>query len=266
MISYVQNMVKLFQHSRQFYYITTDPQGNYAYVNHYFRERFSHLADDFIGVSFLSSICPEDIEKYQDAVSLCMAEPGKPVTIELRQPSGREDQAWTMWELSTLPSTDGIIKGIQYVGVDITSKKDHQESLELSERRYQFIFDEEPLPTWIYDLETLKFLEVNKAAINLYGFSLDEFKRMSILDIRPEESRAEMIQLLKSVDAIHTRLHKHLVHMKKNGEQIHVDVHSFGLLFEGKRARFVTAIDVTEKVRQREALEDVTKKAKEYKR
>jgi PAS domain S-box-containing protein len=262
MISYVQNMVKLFQHSRQFYYITTDPQGNYAYTNHYFRERFSHLADDFIGVSFLATLCPDDIEKYQDAVSLCMAEPGKPVTVELRQPGARANYLWTMWEISTLPSTDGLIKGIQYIGVDISKKKEQLESLELSERKYQFIFDEEPLPTWIYDLETLRFLEVNKAAINLYGFSEEEFKRMSILDIRPEECRAEMVQLLKSVDAVHTRLHKHLRHMKKNGEEIQVDVHSFGLIFEGRRARFVTAIDVTDKMKQRAALEDVTTKLK----
>ena len=53
MISYVQNMVKLFQHSRQFYYITTDLQGNYTYVNHYFREQFAHLSEDFIGTSFI---------------------------------------------------------------------------------------------------------------------------------------------------------------------------------------------------------------------
>ena len=260
MISYVQNMVKLFQHSRQFYYITTDPQGNYAYANHYFREKFSHLADDFIGVSFLATLCPDDIEKYQDAISLCMAEPGKPVTVELRQPSARAGYAWTMWEVSTLPSSDGIIKGIQYIGVDISKKKEHQESLELTERRYQFIFDEEPLPTWIYDIETLKFLEVNKAAISLYGYSEDEFKKMSILDIRPQDCRAEMLELLKSMDSMHTRLHKYFRHMKKNGEEMNVDVHSFGLVFEGKRARFVTAIDVTEKVKQQKALEEVTSK------
>ena len=65
------------------------------------------------------------------------------------------------------------------------------------------------LLSWIYDVETLRFLEVNKAAISLYGYSEDELKRMSILDIRPQDCRAEMLELLKNIDSMHTRLHKY---------------------------------------------------------
>jgi len=262
MISYVQNMVRLFQHSRQFYYVTTDQQGNYTYVNHYFREQFAHLAEDFIGTSFISSILNEDIEKCQDAFSLCLAEPGKPVTVELRKPSSHNSLYWTSWEISSLQGADGIVKGIQCIGVDVTKKRSVQESVELSEKRYQYIFDEEPLPTWIYDIESFRFLEVNKAAIELYGFSEQEFKTMTILEIRPEKHSSEIAELLKKPEAIPSRHMRHHTHMKKNGEEILVDIHSFSLTFEGKRARFVTAIDVTQKVRQRKELEEVSARLK----
>ncbi|HYJ38555.1 MAG TPA: PAS domain-containing protein, partial [Chitinophagaceae bacterium] len=260
MISYVQNMVRLFQHSRQFYYVTTDLQGNYTYVNHYFREQFAHLAEDFIGTSLFASICTEDIEKCQDAISLCLAEPGKPVTVELRKPSAQENFYWTNWEISCLQGSEGIVKGIQYIGVDTTRKRIAQASVELTEKRYEYIFDEEPLPTWIYDLETLRFLEINKAAIQLYGFSEEEFRYMTILDIRPEECRAEILELIKKPDTHPSKMNRHHRHRKKNGEEILVDIYSFGLTFEGKRARFVTAIDVTDKVIQQRALEEVSAK------
>ncbi len=262
MISYVQNMVKLFQHSRQFYYITTDLQGNYTYVNHFFREKFAHLAEDFVGVSLFHTIHQEDIEKCQDAMSLCKAGSGKPVTVELRSPSERATFYSTTWEISTLQGNDGIIKGIQFIGIDNSRKRINEQSLELSERRYQYIFDEEPLPTWIYDFETLRFLEVNKAAIELYGFSEEEFKKMTVLEIRPEECREELLQLLKKAELGHGRSNRRLRHMKKNGQEIEVDVYSFSLMFEGRRARFVTAIDITEKARQQKTLEEVTAQLK----
>ncbi len=262
MISYVQNMVRLFQHSRQFYYITTDLRGNYTYVNNYFREQFGHLADDFIGTSFLSSICLEDIEKAQDAISLSLAEPGKPVTVELRKPSAEESFLWTSWEVSSLQGNDGIVKDLQFIGVDVTRKRVAQQIVELSEKRYQYIFDEEPLPTWIYDLETLRFLEVNKAAAQLYGYSEEEFKRMTILEIRPEEVREEFLQLIKNPDTIFNKLNRHHRHKKKSGEEMLVDIHSFGLTFEGRNARFVTAIDITQKVRQQRELEELSSRLK----
>ena len=262
MISYVQNMVRLFQHSRQFYYITTDLRGNYTYVNHYFREQFGHLADDFIGTSFLSSICSEDIEKAQDAISLCLAEPGKPVTVELRKPSDHDHFFWTSWEVSSLQGNDGEVKGVQFIGVDITRKRVIQQAVELSEKRYQYIFDEEPLPTWIYDLETLRFLEVNKAALQLYGYSEQEFKNMTILEIRPEECRAEFLQLIKNPELPINKLNRHHRHTKKSGEEILVDIHSFGLNFEGKKARFVTAIDITHNFRQQQELEAISARLK----
>ncbi|HMI79189.1 MAG TPA: CHASE domain-containing protein, partial [Ferruginibacter sp.] len=59
--------------------------------------------------------------------------------------------------------------------------------LKESEENYKVLFQKSPLPLWIYDLETFKFLEVNDAAVNLYGYSREEFLQMQVTDIRPEE-------------------------------------------------------------------------------
>src|ERR1051326_4080585 len=54
-----------------------------------------------------------------------------------------------------------------------------------SEKQYGILFQDNPQPMWIFDSETLAFLDVNDAAIQHYGYSRDEFLDMTIRDIRP---------------------------------------------------------------------------------
>lgn len=51
--------------------------------------------------------------------------------------------------------------------------------------QYGLLFDYNPNPMWVYDLETLRFLRVNQAAVQQYGYSADQFLAMSILDLQP---------------------------------------------------------------------------------
>ncbi|HEY7181033.1 MAG TPA: ATP-binding protein, partial [Blastocatellia bacterium] len=118
--------------------------------------------------------------------------------------------------------------------------------------RYRLIFDRNPLPMWVYDSTTLRFLTVNEAALRNYGWTRDEFLQMSVGDIRPAEDRAE--PPAKSLEDVAwpadgrermgaTR------HQRKDGSLIDVEVLSHDLTFEGRQARLVIAADVTEKKR-----------------
>src|SRR5438093_1450170 len=70
---------------------------------------------------------------------------------------------------------------------DITDQKRADEARRQSEASFRLLFASNPLPMWVYDTATLQFLEVNDAAVSHYGYSRDEFLRMRITDIRPEE-------------------------------------------------------------------------------
>ena len=70
---------------------------------------------------------------------------------------------------------------------DITERKRAEEMLRASEERYRTLFESNPNPMWVFDLETLSFLAVNAAAVRHYGYSQDEFLAMTIKDIRPPE-------------------------------------------------------------------------------
>lgn len=71
--------------------------------------------------------------------------------------------------------------------VNITDRKVSENELYESENRYRNMFLNYPQPMWIYDTETLTFLEVNNAAIEKYGYSKEELIGHSISMIRPEE-------------------------------------------------------------------------------
>jgi diguanylate cyclase (GGDEF)-like protein/PAS domain S-box-containing protein len=115
-----------------------------------------------------------------------------------------------------------------------------------SEKEYRLLFDSNPLPTWVFSRETLKFLAVNEAAIRHYGFSRQEFLAMTIADIRPEE---DIPALLESVAK---RIHglqeaKTWRHRKKDGTNIDVEIDGHELDFQGTEAELVTSHDVSER-------------------
>jgi PAS domain S-box-containing protein len=119
-------------------------------------------------------------------------------------------------------------------------------SLKNTKNNYDTIFLKGPTPKWIYEIETLRFLEVNNAAIAKYGYSREEFLQMTLLDIRPEEE----VPLLKEYFANHPipkgTLKEQWHHRKKNGEIILVETIAHTVLFDNRKARMVTLHDVTE--------------------
>lgn len=121
-----------------------------------------------------------------------------------------------------------------------------EQALRESEQRYRLLFDSNPHPMWVYDLDTLEFLAVNEAAVIHYGYSRDEFSTMTIRDIRlPEEVPTLMAHLAKhpsGLDLAGTWRHR-----KKNGAMIDVEITSHTLEFSGRRADLVLALDVTER-------------------
>ncbi len=121
---------------------------------------------------------------------------------------------------------------------------------------YRALFEHNPMPMWVYDSETLAFLEVNAAAVEHYGYTRDEFRRMSILDIRPEEDRA---LVTRQASRLSGDLHVGMApwrHQRKDGSIRLVRVSSHPIPFAGREARLVVAQDVTEITRTAEELRD----------
>lgn len=91
---------------------------------------------------------------------------------------------------------------------------------------------------WIYDLETLAFLEVNDAAIRAYGFSRQEFMNMTLLDIRPCQ---DIRPFLQSCEHPHEVESESWRHVDKDGKVFPVSITTWGLNFRGREAELVQA-------------------------
>ena len=122
-----------------------------------------------------------------------------------------------------------------------------------SEQGCRTLFEGHPVPMWVYDPNTLRFLAVNQAAIQQYGFTEQEFLGMTITAIRPEE---EIPRLLEEVRAHVEGLQKPKVwrHRKKNGEIFDAEIVYYRMRFQGVEAVMLAANDVTERTRTAELL------------
>ncbi|MDX9882215.1 MAG: PAS domain S-box protein [Prolixibacteraceae bacterium] len=150
-------------------------------------------------------------------------------------------------DYTCLYDPEGRITGHFGIQRDITENKKIAEVLKESENKYRYLFENNPAPMWIYDLETLSFLEVNEAAVNHYGYSRREFLNMTIKDIRPEEDVDLLMENVKSGNFSFSRSGSWR-HLKKNGEILSVEIASHSLDFEGKKARLVISTDITEQI------------------
>lgn len=112
------------------------------------------------------------------------------------------------------------------------------------ESLFQILFYQNPQPMWFFDTATLRFLEVNNATLEQYGYSREEFLGMTITDIRPREDIEKLKSVLQSLSgpATHKRDFRHVV---KNGTIIHVQIVSYPVDFNEQPARLVMVNDIT---------------------
>jgi two-component system cell cycle sensor histidine kinase/response regulator CckA len=141
--------------------------------------------------------------------------------------------------------------------VDITERKQTAEALRASEERHRMLFDSNPLPLWVFDQETLAFLAVNQAAIEHYGYTREEFLAMTVKDIRPAEDLEALIGALVTPGEntqLGPTMWGEFRHRRKDGTLITVQITAHPLVFSGRPAELVLALDVTERKRVEEDL------------
>jgi len=161
-----------------------------------------------------------------------------------------------------------IISSLLYVSFSLweTLKKDllalqsanrslveQQALLQISQLRSQHLFETNPHPMWFFDLETLRFVDVNEAAVRSYGYSREEFLAMTVLDIRPAEDRQRFL------DVYNGRAEKfgqpgYWRHLHKDGRLVFVEISTYRQVIGGRELELVLANDATAEVIAEEAL------------
>lgn len=134
----------------------------------------------------------------------------------------------------------------------------YSRELKKSEQNYRHLFEFSPVPMLVYDFYNLAILDVNKAAIQNYGYTKEEFLSKTIRDIRPPETveklEKDVESLRKNPRQNHTGVY---LHQKKSGETIQVEVRGSAIEYKDRSARLVLAEDITEKLIEQQRLKQL---------
>jgi two-component system cell cycle sensor histidine kinase/response regulator CckA len=152
---------------------------------------------------------------------------------------------------------EGTGECISYVA-DISVRKREEEALRSSEAQYRALFEHSPSAKFLYDPDTLRFLEVNDTAIRHYGYARSEFLEMTVDDLRPQGEETD--PLARVGESSHTMTRRGLRrHMKKDGCIIDVEVTVHGCAIGTKSCCLAVALDVTERNRMEGQLRQAQK-------
>lgn len=135
-------------------------------------------------------------------------------------------------------------------------------SLRESEGKYHLLFDENPSPMWVFDMESLSFLEVNDAACRHYGYTREEFLRMKVTEIRPPEAVPRLLEIIHSIpsDLQYAGVWKH---RKKDGALMDMEMTAKKVDFNGRPAILALANDITDKISSETALKESERRFRE---
>lgn len=142
------------------------------------------------------------------------------------------------------------------LGNKLQKLEEANNALEESEKRYSDLFRLSPLPMWVYDCATLRFLTVNEAAISQYGYSREEFLTKTIIDIRPHEEVPKLMNVVEvSKPEGQFAFRGVFKHIKKNGGIVTVEIRSNDIIYKGLKAKVVLVNDITERLNYTTAIE-----------
>jgi PAS domain S-box-containing protein len=225
--------------------------GNFLYTSPSIMRVLGYAPEELRGENAFEHVHSDDLPHALKMFQSALDHPERPIKIQFRYQS--KDGAWRHLEMigqNRLEDPD--IAGIVANCRDVTERWHAEEDLRGSEKQYRLLFQDNPNPMWVFDLESLAFLEVNAAAIHHYGYSRSEFLAMGLMDIRPPEKGGYPKTMPLDTTA------RILVwqHRRKNGSLIDVEMIWSPMAFRERFAALAMATDVTERrnVEQRNAV------------
>jgi PAS domain S-box-containing protein len=215
----------------------------YVSCNENFARDLNIQSSEITGKTDYDFYSKDFAEKYRREDSIILAS-GKPVETE--ESEIRDGQTyWT--EVIKIPIKDGngLIIGIQGIFWDITERKQAEELIRVSEEKYRFLFERNPVPLLIYDTETFRFLAVNEAFVKQYGFSIDEVLAMQLTDLYPDEEKDAIVKVAQGLQGHAYAGEWH--HIRKDGSVISIIATSHDLDYMGHEARIAVVTDITDR-------------------
>ncbi|MGB0128409.1 MAG: PAS domain S-box protein, partial [Rhodocyclaceae bacterium] len=229
------------------------PDGGHRYVSPACEALSGYAPEAFLADPglLISIVHPEDRAAYM--AHLADNNLADEAEMEIRIVHARGGIRWIGHRCRPIFDQSGKFAGRHGSNRDITARHHADDRLREREARYRDMFAANPHPMWVYDADSLAFLDVNDAAVAKYGYAREEFLAMTIRDIRPSEDVPRLIAAAAGA-ASGTPVTGVWRHRSKGGTEILMEITAHGVEFAGRRAMVVLANDVTQRVRAEEQL------------
>lgn len=232
--------------------------GSCVYANEYWQMLSGLTVEESLGEGWFRVVHPEDVEVVRLAWQGVLKQE-RDFIISYRFLTPQNEVRFITTRIVSLQSPVGEITGYVVTDEDITKYRQIELALRESEQKYRQLFENLPLPCMAIDLETYAFVAVNQAAVDHYGYSKEEFSRMTCLDIRPLEDQASFQASCSSI-ALGKKYFGVSRHLKKDGSVIHVEVSAYASDFQGRLVSISSMKDITAQKEAQEQLQKMTER------
>ena len=224
-----------------------DPGPRIVFVNDAFERRTGYSREEVMGKSprFLQG--PKTQRAELDRIDAAFKK-WQPVRAELINYTKTGEEFWIELDIVPVANESGWYTHWVAVERDITQRKLAEQALIDSEQRHVALFETAPVPMWVVDTHTGRFLIVNSAANQAYGYTIEEMLSMTLDDIRPESERARLRKSLAEVVPGSEREGARL-HRRKDGSVFPVRIFASSVQYGDKSLRFIVALDMTDQVK-----------------
>ncbi|MDI1268209.1 MAG: PAS domain S-box protein [Polaromonas sp.] len=229
-----------------------EPGPRIVFVNNAFERRTGYSREEALGRSprFLQG--PGTQRSELDRIGAALRK-GESVRAELINYKKSGEEIWLDLDMVPIADAQGRVTHIVAIERDITRRKLAEQAMTDSEQRYAALFKAGPVPMWIVDAGTARFLAVNEAAVANYGHSKEEFLQLTLFDIR---SGTEQARLKQHLDKGIIGQPGRWLHLRKDGVEFPVETVARAITYMGREARFAVALDITAQVRAEKEVQD----------
>nr|WP_294897629.1 PAS domain S-box protein [uncultured Pedobacter sp.] len=230
---------------------TIDDDGNFKNVSDASIKILGYQPIELIGKPYFNLIYSEDIDKTIQASNNIKT---GIETTNFQNRMMRKDGS--IVPLVWSARWDKQEKTTYSIARDATETIKSELALSESEKKYRFLFENNPSPMLIWDFETLEIIDCNEEACLKYGYTKDEFLQLNTLQIRPEEDIPLIKEAVKD-EATYGLIHKRIWrHTRKNGDIMIMEITGHLIKYNGRTVVINQNIDVTERIRAEKELHE----------
>jgi PAS domain S-box-containing protein len=249
-----KSMLVINQNSLEDYRVQTDLRGAVLFANDFFLHSVDIPLKKLLNQPLLSYLSVKDFEFPSSQFESLFAKSSS-LQFEANLVCSKRNGILIKWTVTQVQQLNEENIGLQWLGVEINGRI-NEKAVHSNVDVYRSLFDNAPQPMWIYNTSDFIFLDVNGAAVCHYGYSREEFLKMTLMDIRPENEKKQFLDHFNGLEPEKAAGRTNWTHRKKDGSLIYVEIQSYNFLYYNQSARLVIVNDITEKQKAQKKLQE----------